>query len=143
MNICAALVVVVLLACGGHPDQRAAAPAAPPPTPAEQPPLADKPRTPPASVESKIAATRRKLHNYAYEAFPMWAVSHPDRACPDKLADLTEFLTGDDTKDAKDAWDRPLTMMCGAILPPGARGIAILSNGADGKEGTEDDLRSW
>jgi hypothetical protein len=34
-------------------------------------------------------------------------------------------------------------MICGAVLPPGAKGIAVMSLGEDGKEGTADDLKSW
>jgi hypothetical protein len=34
-------------------------------------------------------------------------------------------------------------MMCGATLPPGATGIAVMSLGSDGKPGTDDDIESW
>jgi len=36
-----------------------------------------------------------------------------------------------------------MKMMCGQTLPPGAKGLAVMSLGEDGKEGTEDDLKSW
>jgi hypothetical protein len=34
-------------------------------------------------------------------------------------------------------------MLCGAELPAGAKGLAVMSAGEDGKEGTPDDLKSW
>jgi hypothetical protein len=45
--------------------------------------------------------------------------------------------------DSNDSWGRPIKMLCGANLPPGAKGIAVISAGEDGKDGTEDDLKSW
>lgn len=89
---------------------------------------------------SQIDATKIKISKYAFEAFPEWSAAHPDKACPDKLADLSEYMNGDDMNDA---WGRPLKMLCGASLPPGARGLGVMSVGEDGKEGTADDLKSW
>ena len=34
-------------------------------------------------------------------------------------------------------------MLCGPSLPPGAKGLAVMSAGEDGKEGTADDIKSW
>jgi hypothetical protein len=34
-------------------------------------------------------------------------------------------------------------MYCGANLPAGAHGLAIVSPGPDGKLGTADDVKSW
>jgi len=34
-------------------------------------------------------------------------------------------------------------MLCGPDLPSGAKDIAIVSFGPDGKEGTHDDIPSW
>jgi general secretion pathway protein G len=90
--------------------------------------------------QSKVDLTRLKLTKYANEAFPSWSMAHPDKACPEKLIDLNEYM---DAKDANDAWGRPLKMMCGPSLPAGARGLAVMSIGEDGKEGGEDDLKSW
>jgi hypothetical protein len=89
--------------------------------------------------ESKIDTTRIKLKKYAFEAYPSWSASHPDKACPDKLADLNEYMNGDDSNDA---WAKPIKMLCGPTLPPGARGLVVISSGPDMKEGTEDDIRS-
>ena len=35
-------------------------------------------------AESKVDITKIKLKKYAYEAYPSWSASHPDKACPDK-----------------------------------------------------------
>jgi prepilin-type N-terminal cleavage/methylation domain-containing protein len=90
--------------------------------------------------ESRVDTTKIKLKKYAFEAYPSWSAAHPDKACPDKLADLNEYMNNDDSNDS---WGKPIKMMCGANLPAGARGIALVSAGADNKEGTEDDLKSW
>ena len=91
-------------------------------------------------AESKVKTTRIKLTQYANEAFPQWSASHPDKACPDKITDLNEYMN---SSDANDSWGRPIKMLCGSSLPAGAKGLAVMSMGEDGKEGTEDDLKSW
>jgi prepilin-type N-terminal cleavage/methylation domain-containing protein len=89
---------------------------------------------------ARIETTQMKLEMYANQAFTAWAMAHPQAMCPDKLADLAEYASG---RDVKDAWGTPIKMMCGAALPPGAPHIALISAGPDGKEGTDDDLTSW
>jgi hypothetical protein len=91
-------------------------------------------------TRSRDEVTKLKLGLYAKEAFPEWSAAHPDKACPDSLADLSEYMNNSDTNDA---WGHPLKMFCGPNLPPGAKGLAVMSSGEDGKEGTEDDLKSW
>jgi hypothetical protein len=59
---------------------------------------------------------------------------------PDKITDLNEYMN---SSDANDSWGRPIKMLCGPSLPAGARGLAVMSVGEDGKEGTEDDPKSW
>jgi general secretion pathway protein G len=98
------------------------------------------PRVLNALRDSKVKTTKIKLNQFANEAFPQWSAAHPDKACPDKLGDLSEFMN---SNDINDAWGRPLKMMCGASLPPGVHGLAVLSIGEDGKEGSEDDVKSW
>jgi hypothetical protein len=90
--------------------------------------------------EAKEDTTKIKIKKYAFEAFPSWSASHPDKACPEKLADLNEYMNNN---DANDSWGHPLRMLCGSTMPPGAKGIAVMSIGEDGKEGTPDDLKSW
>jgi prepilin-type N-terminal cleavage/methylation domain-containing protein len=89
---------------------------------------------------SKVETTKIKLRKYAFEAYPSWSAAHPDKTCPEKLADLNEYMNDNDSNDA---WGKPLKMFCGENLPPGAKGLAVMSNGEDGKEGTSDDVKSW
>jgi hypothetical protein len=77
---------------------------------------------------------------YAFEAYPQWAMEHPDTACPGALAELREFTSFDSDLDP---WGHPYRMMCGPSLPPGAKGVAIQSAGPDGQFDTADDVRSW
>ena len=90
--------------------------------------------------ESRVDTTKLKLKKYAFEAYPSWSTAHPDKGCPEKLSDLNEYMNNDDSNDS---WGHPIKMLCGTNLPPGARGIAVMSSGEDGKEGTADDLKSW
>ena len=46
-------------------------------------------------------------------------------------------------KDIKDPWGNMYKMLCGQNLPAGAKGIAVESDGEDGKPGTCDDVQSW
>ena len=89
---------------------------------------------------AKVDTTKIKLKKYAYEAYPSWSAAHPDKSCPEKLADLNEYMNNEDSNDS---WGHPLRMLCGQNMPPGAKGIAIVSLGEDGKEGSPDDLKSW
>jgi prepilin-type N-terminal cleavage/methylation domain-containing protein len=90
------------------------------------------------SKEDIAALTVKK---YAYEAFGEWSQAHPDKACPEKLEDLSQYM---DSKDVKDPWGAPYKMFCGQSLPAGAKGgLAVMSSGPDGKDGTEDDIKSW
>ena len=90
--------------------------------------------------ESKGDIAKATVKKYAFEAYPSWAASHPDKACPEKLEDLNEYMNN---KDAKDPWGGQYKMLCGANLPAGAKGLAVMSPGEDGKEGTGDDIKSW
>lgn len=91
--------------------------------------------------ESKVDIAKLTVQKFANEAFPQWARSHPDKGCPEKIEDLSEYM---DKKDTKDPWGNQYKMLCPPNLPAGARGgIAIMSPGEDGKEGTVDDIKSW
>jgi prepilin-type N-terminal cleavage/methylation domain-containing protein len=90
--------------------------------------------------QGKIDTTKIKLNQYANEAFPQWSAAHPDKSCPEKLSDLNEFMN---SKDANDSWGKPLKMLCGQTLPPGVKGLGVVSSGEDTQEGTADDLKSW
>lgn len=89
---------------------------------------------------ARIQTTQMKLRLYANQAFPTWSLAHPEAMCPERLADLDDYMN---ERDAHDAWGNPIKMMCGASLPPGAHHIALVSVGPDSKEGTDDDIKSW
>jgi len=80
------------------------------------------------------------VKKYAFEAYPQWSMVHPEKACPAKLVELDEWMN---ERDAKDPWGNDYVMYCGANLPPGAKGLAVSSNGPDGKPDTADDIKSW
>jgi hypothetical protein len=88
---------------------------------------------------SKAELAKLKAKKYAIEAYPQWLAAHPDKACPDKLEELNAYMTDNDTLDP---WGRPYRMMCGPTVA-GAKGLAVISAGEDGKGGTADDIKSW
>jgi len=90
-------------------------------------------------AESKEDIARLTVQKFVNEAYPMWQRNASD-PCPKSLEDLSPYM---DKKDTKDPWNNPYKMYCGQNLPPGAKGIAVSSSGADGKDGTEDDIKSW
>jgi general secretion pathway protein G len=98
------------------------------------------PRVMRALGESKVDVAKLTVQKYVNEAYPQWSAHHPDKQCPDKLDDLNEYMNN---KDTNDPWGRPFKMLCGANLPAGAKGLAVMSAGEDGKEGTTDDVKSW
>jgi prepilin-type N-terminal cleavage/methylation domain-containing protein len=90
--------------------------------------------------KSKVDIATLTASKYVNEAYPQWSSVHSDKACPDKLEDLNEYMNN---KDIKDPWGNNYKMFCGANLPAGAKGLAVMSSGEDGKEGSEDDIKSW
>jgi hypothetical protein len=79
---------------------------------------------------------KHQVDRMAFESYGEWAQTHPDKACPATIDEL-----GGDTMDP---WGHPYKMFCGSTMPPGVHGgIGILSVGEDGKEGTDDDVKSW
>jgi|GEM_PF-2148221 len=94
----------------------------------------------PRKQKSPVEKTERLAKRIAFEAYPMWSVEHPDKACPDNLTDLVPFI---EVRTTTDAWGHGLTMYCGANLPAGVVGVGIASPGPDGKLGTADDINSW
>ena len=93
-----------------------------------------------AATPEQLDSAKVDVQKYAFEAYPSWAAAHPEKACPAALAELNEYTN---RKDTKDPWGHDFKMMCGATIPPGAKGLAVLSFGPDGKEGTADDIKSW
>lgn len=93
--------------------------------------------------KSKVDLTRLKVKKFSDDAFTQWSMTGGNKGCPSKLGDLTPFMNDQSPEAINDAWNQPLKMLCGSSLPPGAMGLAVMSIGPDGKEGTEDDIKSW
>ena len=97
--------------------------------------------------ESKVDIAKLQVKEYADSAYLMWQKNNPSKACPASLAELNEYTNRKSSKDGKpdiaDSWGNDMVMMCGANLPPGARGIAVYSMGEDAKPNTPDDIKSW
>ena len=90
--------------------------------------------------ESKRDVARATVRKYAFEAYPSWLAAHPDRECPDALAELNEYMHNRDTRDV---WGNDYVMLCGRRgSPVRARGFVVLSAGEDGRLGTADDVYS-
>jgi type II secretory pathway pseudopilin PulG len=89
-----------------------------------------------SSRESIARATAKSI---AYEAYSSWAAAHPGKACPDTIAELSEYVN-----DPKmlDPWGQPFQFLCGPTMPQGAKGVLVISAGPDQKMGTEDDIKS-
>jgi len=88
-------------------------------------------------------AKARNAHTIAVQfatAYARWSIDHQD-ACPGTINELVKYMNNKD--DAKDPWGKDYVMLCGSSAPPAAEGFGIVSNGKDGKQGTEDDIKSW
>ena len=89
---------------------------------------------------SKVDTTKMIVQKMANEAYTHWTMAS-GKQCPDSLKDLEKYRN---KKDTKDGWGNELVMLCGSNAPAGATtGFAVLSMGPDGKQGTEDDIKSW
>jgi hypothetical protein len=97
----------------------------------------DKPAHDDKDDIAKATLTAKKI---AFEGYPTWSVQHPEKACPDRIDDLLSFSN---LTDAKDPWGGSFSIKCGPDLPKGAKGLAAMSPGPDGKDGTADDIKSW
>jgi len=95
---------------------------------------------PAAASKDKETLALLLVKKLAFEAYPTWAMKHPESACPASFADLIADVPG---IEQKDPWGNEVKTFCGADLPPGAVGFAAQSAGPDGKHDTADDVRSW
>jgi hypothetical protein len=74
---------------------------------------------------------------YVKEAYPKWKTDHPGKSCPDKLEELAKYFgENPGIPVLEDPWGHPLVMRCDD------KGLAIISLGEDGKQGTGDDVIS-
>jgi hypothetical protein len=83
--------------------------------------------------ESRTELARVIAKEYAYEAYPQWAVDHPARACPTSLAELDGYLH---RAHSLDPWGRRYLMTCDR------HGMTVRSSGPDRRWYTADDLSS-
>ena len=90
--------------------------------------------------QSQEEVAKLEVKRYTDDAFLLWGRQNPGKQCPGSLADLNEWTN---KKDSKDPWGTEYQMLCGANLPPGARGLAVFSAGPDQKPNTSDDIKSW
>ena len=89
------------------------------------------------ATADELALVQREVRGYAFEAFPSWAASHPDRACPDRLLQLNVY---DPSLHAVDPWGTPYQFLCGE--QHGVSGARVRSAGPDRVFDTPDDLAS-
>lgn len=96
--------------------------------------------------ESKEEVGRMSVRKLASEGGTHFARHNPSKGCPDSIEDLAKEIDmriDPVKKKALDPWGQPYVLFCGPNLPPGARGIAVMSTGPDMKQGTADDIKSW
>lgn len=95
-------------------------------------------------VGDKTKIAKLVVDSFALNDIPRWMMGHVNKACPDSLLDVAQFV-GKAKPDTLDPWGTPYELFCGKEnLPPGATGsFAVMSYGPDKKMGTEDDIKSW
>jgi len=99
----------------------------------------DAPVLPEAGAPGTL--TKLFVEKYASDVFPAWAAANPTKPCPASMTELARFVSTDAVVD--DEWGKPMVLLCGKELPAGAKGVAIVSGGPDGKLGTADDIKSY
>ncbi|MEO8700525.1 MAG: hypothetical protein ABI867_10800, partial [Kofleriaceae bacterium] len=97
-------------------------------------------QTPDAEAPVPASRTQLIVSKYVSDVYPVWLTKNPTKPCP-TIAELAAFVSPDAV--TTDEWEKPLVVLCGKDLPTGAKGIAIISVGPDGKLGTPDDLKSY
>ena len=71
-----------------------------------------------------------------------WLVAS-EKDCPDSIDDLKQELGRHKNDTIKDPWGHEYVLKCGDQAAEECEGFCVLSVGKDGKEGTEDDIKSW
>ena len=79
--------------------------------------------------KSKVDIAQLTVKKYAYEAFGEWSQAHPDKSCPDKLEDLTQYM---DNKDVKDPWGNLRVGATATTIFSCSHGVTIRSRAACG-----------
>jgi len=93
-----------------------------------------------SSAETKTFWMTAK--QFAEEAYPRWRADNPGKSCPPGLEDLTKYMNQKELKD--DQGNQMYIMLCGSNAPEGIpNNFGVIYVGPDGKQGTEDDIKSW
>jgi hypothetical protein len=86
--------------------------------------------------ESRIDIAKMTTQKLANEAYPQWAMAHPDQSCPT----IEALIDYDDRKSSRDPWGRLYELECrGNTWRPT---LIVTSRGQDGLRGTFDDISS-
>lgn len=93
--------------------------------------------------ESKEETLKLTVKRMANDGFPNWARKNMGKLCPPSLAEVAKEIDKTGPEATKDIWGRELVMFCGDNLPPGVQYFGVMSLGADGQQGTPDDIKSW
>ncbi|MEM9489983.1 MAG: type II secretion system protein GspG [Myxococcota bacterium] len=89
--------------------------------------------------ESQAEVAKLQIGQLADQAYVRWAMKNQGKRCPDSLDELTKYTN---KKDIKDPWGADYIMHCGDNAPPDKK-FGVSSYGEDGKENTDDDIKSW
>lgn len=75
-------------------------------------------------------------------AYSRWQVN-ADTDCPGSIDDLKEQLGVKKSETVNDPWGHPYIIKCGDQAPEECEGFCVISAGKNGKEGDDDDVKSW
>lgn len=98
-------------------------------------------------VLSSLSSAEKKTFwmtakQFAEEAYPRWRADNPGKSCPGGLGDLTKYMNQKELKDENG--NDIYIMLCGSNAPEGIpNNFGVIWVGPDGKQGTEDDIKSW
>jgi hypothetical protein len=88
--------------------------------------------------ESKATTAHLITKKFAHEAFTQWGLKN--QGCPSSIKDLAPYMTNEETNDP---WGQEYILLCGDAASQVPGGFGVMSKGADTKEGTADDIKSW
>ncbi len=95
------------------------------------------------SLHDARVRTARLMSRQIEGAYARWSMD-TNETCPDSLDALKPALGRRVSDTIKDPWGHEYVLKCGDTAPDACAGrLCSLSVGRDGKEGTEDDIKSW
>jgi hypothetical protein len=102
-----------------------------------KPPTPEAPPTPPPPGEM----TAQLAKAFATKGLEIWKQKNPDKPCPPSIGHLAASVGPQ--IPTKDEWGNDFVLKCGKDLPAGAKDLAVISAGPDGKLDTADDIKSY